>query len=129
MTPRVARLDAVVLSPADAGYLADALALFEGLARQVGSRPTAKLTALREELAAAARVSRSGGDASVSAGTVVVDPSSPHEYLDTTEAAAVLGCSPGNARDLARRGSVPAIRAGGRWLLESRAVHARAAGW
>lgn len=127
---RVARIDGVLLSPADAGYLAEALDLFETLARQFGSRPTPQLLALRSALAAAAGASRSAAAASDFRAAGVGGASSERaSYIDTNEAGRILGCTPGNARDLARRGTIPGIRAGGRWLLDAAAVHARAAGW
>ena len=50
----------------------------------------------------------------------------PGDVLASDEAAAVLGISAAGARDLARRGRLPAVRAGGRWLFQASAVVARA---
>lgn len=50
----------------------------------------------------------------------------PGDVLDTDEAAAILGISAAGVRDLARRGRLPAVQAGGRWLLAAVPVVERA---
>lgn len=50
----------------------------------------------------------------------------PYDLVDTAEAARILGCTPGNVRDLARRGRIPRHRAGGRWVYPARSVVIRA---
>ncbi|WP_433613781.1 helix-turn-helix domain-containing protein [Prescottella agglutinans] len=76
---------------------------------------------------AAACVSRAGGGARKLAGQSRAASLLGHEFVDTVTAASILGCSPGNVRDLARRGTLPARQVGGRWLVSADAVHARAA--
>lgn len=49
-----------------------------------------------------------------------------YDVLDTAEAAAIVGISPGGVRDLARRGRLAAHRAGGRWLYPAASVVAYA---
>lgn len=49
-----------------------------------------------------------------------------YDLLDTTEAATILGITPNAARDLARRGRIPARRAGTRWLYPAGPVVERA---
>lgn len=48
------------------------------------------------------------------------------DVLDVAEAAKVLGIGAAGVRDLARRGRLPAVRAGRRWLLHAGSVVARA---
>ena len=50
----------------------------------------------------------------------------PRDLLDSTEAAKILGITPHAVRALARRGRLPAYRAGGRWLLPAVDVIRRA---
>jgi excisionase family DNA binding protein len=45
----------------------------------------------------------------------------PHD-LGTGEAARIIGCTPGNVRDLARRGRLAATDTGTRWRFDSAAV-------
>lgn len=49
-----------------------------------------------------------------------------YDLVDTAEAAAILGISPGGVRYLADVGRLPAHRAGGRWLYPARSVVERA---
>lgn len=85
--------------------------------RPLGPRPLR----LKAELAAAsARVSGQPSNVSsnVSLTVTVTDSVQDPVYalIDSGQAAAVLGCTPGNVRDLARRGRLAARRAGGRWV-------------
>lgn len=62
--------------------------------------------------------------------SVTFDPESvqhaAYDLVDTAEAAAILGITPGGVRYLADAGRIPAHRAGGRWLYPARAVVHRA---
>jgi excisionase family DNA binding protein len=49
-----------------------------------------------------------------------------YDLMDTAEAAAILGITPGGVRYLADAGRIPAHRAGGRRLYPARAVVERA---
>ncbi|MHC9294183.1 helix-turn-helix domain-containing protein [Mycobacterium sp. LTG2003] len=49
-----------------------------------------------------------------------------YDLLDANEAATILGITPNAARDLARRGRIPARRAGTRWLYPAGPVVERA---
>jgi hypothetical protein len=53
-------------------------------------------------------------------------PLLPHDLIDSTEAGRILGISGHGARALARRGVLPAYRAGGRWLFPANEVVRRA---
>ncbi|MHA4852446.1 helix-turn-helix domain-containing protein [Rhodococcus sp. MSC1_016] len=123
----IQRLDGVFLSRADARTLVEALTLFRDLLPRMGSRPTARLDQLRIQLASAVRASDS--DARVSDSADNADPRAwfGHEFIDTAAAATLLGCSAANVRDLARRGTLPAVHVGGRWLVAADAVRTRAA--
>lgn len=50
-----------------------------------------------------------------------------HALIDSSQAAAVLGCTTGNVRDLARRGQLAARRVGGRWAYNGLEVERIAA--
>jgi hypothetical protein len=53
-------------------------------------------------------------------------PPLPRDLIDSTEAGRILGISGHGARALARRGVLPAYRAGGRWLFPANEVVRRA---
>ncbi|WP_371744210.1 helix-turn-helix domain-containing protein [Mycobacterium sp. DL592] len=46
----------------------------------------------------------------------------PYDVLTTGEAAAILGITANGVRDLARRGRIPAHRAGGSWLYPATSI-------
>ncbi|MCZ4278474.1 helix-turn-helix domain-containing protein [Rhodococcoides yunnanense] len=126
----------VMLDTEGALTLNDALAIFVELLRAQGSRPTAKLQAVRAQLASAVRtdvgVSDSGRDtlARVSKLTDAPGPgtsSDREEFIGTDVAAELLGCTVSNVRYLARRGALPGQSVGGRWLVDRAAVEERAA--
>lgn len=123
----IRRLEGVYLSPEDATTLADALAYCEDALIKTGRQWTPRMQALRSALAAAAYVSRTDGGARKLADQARADSLLGHEFVDTVTAAQVLGCTPANVRDLARRGTLPARRIGNRWLVSADAVHARTA--
>jgi Helix-turn-helix domain len=59
-------------------------------------------------------------------GSTESTPLLPRDLVDSTEAGAILGISGHGARALARRGVLPAYRAGGRWLFPANEVVRRA---
>ncbi len=117
----------VLLSPEDARFAVNA---FAALLRD--RRPSAQLADFMERLRtrtdAAADVP--GRITDGTARTVAPQPDSahhaPYDVLTTAQAADILGITCGGVRDLARRGRLPAHRAGGRWLYPAAAVVARA---
>ncbi|MBM4695294.1 helix-turn-helix domain-containing protein [Rhodococcus hoagii] len=113
----------VYLDAADAGLLVRLIDDYSAHLRSgVDDRALGnRVLALRAELDRAnARVSArpSNVSANVSVLGAQRDPSQSEVYalIDSGQAAAVLGCTPGNVRDLARRGRLAARRAGGRWV-------------
>lgn len=129
MRPEVQQVDhAVLLTPGAVSILVSGLAALEQLAGQRGARLTPALRSLAAQLAEAAEPT--GVGTGVGASTPV--PPGPwlalsgHDMLDTDEAAAILGCSASNIRDHCRRGTLPAHRTAGRWLLEREGVQLRA---
>ncbi|MDV7101658.1 helix-turn-helix domain-containing protein [Gordonia amicalis] len=127
--PTIEPISGVLLGVDDARVLSEALDVFVGVLAERGSQPTAKLDDLRRRLSRAnTRVSTE--NTRVHARQVAPQPDSGvhlgYELIDTARAAAILGITPDGVRDLARRGVLPAVRAGGRWLLASSAVVARA---
>lgn len=117
---------AVLLDSADAAYLAEAL---QRLCAQLpqGLSPSGKLGAIHAQLAkAVAYASNQGRDTSVDVREVGEQRDSRHaaayDLVDSGEASRILGCTPANVRDLARRGRLPRHRAGGRWLYPARSV-------
>lgn len=129
--PEVMAFDhAVVISPRAALLLVAAVRALEAAHVNRGARLTAALAAVVAQLDEAAAVGRTDGgtdaDARASDPPRSWAPLCAHDLLDTRQAAAALGCSPGNVRDLARRGALPAHRTGGRWLFERDGVDLRA---
>ncbi len=131
--PDIQRFDhAVLITPATAQTLVAALRAMEQLYRTRGARLTPALRSIVAQLdeAAAPAESPTGAPTDVDASTPVPRgawlPLSAHDLLTADEAADLLGCTPNNVRDLARRGALPAHRSGGRWLLEREGVQLRA---
>lgn len=127
--PTIEPISGVLLGAEDARTLAEALEVFTKVLAERGSRPTAKLDDLRRRLARAATRVPVGNTHADARGSAAQPDSGVHlgyELIDTTRAAAILGITADGVRDLARRGTLPAVRAGGRWLLASSAVVARA---
>lgn len=126
---------AVLLDPAEARYIADALELLADLlARQrdahgnpTPSRPTPRLAAVTAKLRKASQIAndpaRTGSaTASIRAPQQVpVDPDG-HAVMGTGAAARTLGLTPGAVRDLARRGRIPASYTGTRWQFDAAAI-------
>jgi excisionase family DNA binding protein len=129
MRPDVQRFDhAVMLSPAAVRTVVAGLRALEQLGRTRGARLTPALQAICAQLDEAAAPTDAGTDAHASTSVPAAPwlPLSAHDLLSSEEAADLLGCSPGNVRDLLRRGALPGHRTGGRWLLEREAVQLRA---
>lgn len=116
----------VLLSTREVQYV---LAAFEVLLR--GRRPSPTLADFIARLgrsAAAADVEhgKTCGGASLTGHGRDAETWLAGDVLDSDEAAAVLGITPAGVRDLARRGRLPAKRAGGRWVLHAASVVKRA---
>jgi len=133
MRPDVQRFDhAVMLSPVAVRTVVAGLRALEQLGRTRGARLTPALRAICAQLDEAAAVPElsTGAPTDVDASTPAPRsawlPLSGHDLLTADEAADLLGCTPNNVRDLARRGALPGHRTGGRWLLERDAVELRA---
>lgn len=122
----VRRLDGVYLAPEDARTLADALAYCEDALIKTGRQWTPKMRRLQSDITAAC-VSGTDADARKLADRTRATSLLGHEFVDTATAARILGCSPGNVRDLARRGTLPARRVGRVWLVSADALRARTA--
>lgn len=124
--PQVLRLNAaVLLTPAAARVLVDLVRRYEQVIAAKGARLTAPYAALLAQLEEAAADGGPDAGARTPVAAAPWLPLSSHDLVDTVEAAAVLGCTPSNVRDLARRGALPAHRTGGRWLLERDGVELR----
>lgn len=125
----IEKVSGVLLDASDADYLARAMKLLAALLAKQDSRPSPRLVDLERRLSRAssdATRSTTGGYVSGAKDSADRDALSAYEFVDTERAANILGCTPGNVRDLARRGRLPAIRSGGRWLYPAAAVVARA---
>lgn len=130
----IERVDGVIISADEVRVLVDALGVFRAVVRGQGARPTARLESLHTRLRAALGTPKTDADvretyARVSdpTGNAGRGSSFGHDVVDTATAAQLLGTSAANARDLARRGVVPAVRVGGRWIFDRRGVLGRAA--
>jgi excisionase family DNA binding protein len=120
-----------LLSSEDADYVAKALDLLRGILTDQGSRPTPRLDAVAEKLRrTVAKTGVSGPKTGADARFVASQGNSAdhqgYAFVDTDQAARILGCSTNNVRDLARRGALPARQAGGRWIFDAEAVMRRA---
>lgn len=119
----------VLLGADDAREVLRVIAAYERALAETRRQPSLRLTSLRNKLSrATSRVPTR--DTHVDARKQAAQPDSgvdhAHELFDTAQAAAVLGITSDAVRDLARRGRLPARKAGGRWLLAARAVVDRA---
>lgn len=121
----IRRLDGVFVDSEDARKIVRALRLFHGMLPKVGSRPTEEFEELLARLGTAVHASIPAVHASESTDGAHSLQSFDHEFVDTITAARVLGCTPGNVRDRARRGTLPAVQVGGRWLVSTAGLHGR----
>jgi len=121
----IRRVDGILISTDDARTLAEALRQFGAVLAHQGSRLTARMERLRAQLITASDVS-TGVSVRPSVPEQGSVPSLTNDTIGATEAARLLGCSPGNVRDLARRGALPAHRTGGRWIFDAHTVRMRA---
>jgi hypothetical protein len=127
----IERIAGTLLAPDDADYVFRALKLLSELLGKQGSRPTprlAEVTAKLGKTVAQADVSGRKTDATARNQGPQADSSDDFGYalISSAEAANILGCSPGNVRDLRRRGVLPARSSGGRWLYKASDVVRRA---
>lgn len=118
---------AVLITAADARTIATAIGILGAVLSRQGSKLTAEIEQLAERLSMAA----GDADGTPSNTSLATLPIARHDLvydLLTADAAAeILGCTPGNARALANRGTVRAHCIGGRWLFEANSVRERAA--
>lgn len=115
----------VLLDMSEAAVL---VATIDDLCRRAGRQPTGRLGPLITKLRRA--VAQTGDSATKTArlfGTVA-NPAEDctYELVTTGDAARILGCTPNNVRDLRRRGQLPALHTGTRWLYPARLVIDRA---
>lgn len=120
-------LRGVFLDPEDADYVGRALDLLRQQLRQNNTAPSAKLDAVTTRIMKAAenaRPARTNARPNASASQSQQDSTDDPVYgwITSNEAARILGCTPGNVRDRARRQTIPAHRAGGRWVYPSEAI-------
>lgn len=121
----------VLLDSNEARYVAEALARFLVVLGEHGLRASPTLldaeARLRKAAVGASDSTRSAsGGASGVGGHLSSSHSGVYDLVDSVEAAAILGCTPANVRDLARRGRLPAHRAGRGWVYPAQAVAERA---
>lgn len=126
----IERISGLVLDPESSDFLVRALELLADLLTARGSEATPKLLNVTETLRTGANTGGTRSNAGVSARIVDAEHDSAqtpwHAILDTKRAADILGITPNGVRDLARRGTLPARRAGREWLLDAAAVIRRA---
>ena len=126
----ISRVSGLVLDPDSTDFLVRALEMLTELLRARGAEPTAKLAAMTDELRtgaiAGAKRPKSGVSARFVDGESVSEHTPWHAILDSRRAADILGITPNGVRDLARRGSLPAHRAGREWMFDAAAVIRRA---
>ncbi|MGX9295155.1 helix-turn-helix domain-containing protein [Tsukamurella paurometabola] len=123
------RLDAIILTDSEIRYLLDVLTETQTALTRHGIRRSPRAEAfidrLRRVSTPVTRQGHSVGATDPAPGAQNDDPR-PYDLLDTADAARILGITPDGVRALVRRGTLPAFRAGGRWLVFSADVVARA---
>jgi hypothetical protein len=111
----------VMIDARTAGTIAAALRMLEELhKRRSGgqlSAPVRQVQLQFTELAAAYADAVGDADGIASPTAMVIDTGLPHDLIDTATAALILGCSAHNVRGLCRRGTLPAERRAGVWIL------------
>lgn len=118
----IERVSGVLLDAAEAQFVLDALQ-----ALPAGCRPSARLADVIGRLRRSVE-KLSAAQENTCADVRKLDPQqdsghiATYDLVDTGEAARILGCTPANVRDLARRGRIPAHRAAERWLYPARSV-------
>lgn len=127
----IQRFTGVLLDTEEAGYVARALDLLAQLLAGQRSQPTPKLASVTAKLhKAAENASASGRTGSISGSLRATqhdsDNDADYATVGTGEAARILGCTPGNVRDLARRGRLTVTHTGTRWRFDAQAVIALA---
>lgn len=122
----IERVSGVMVGPDDVDFLVRALEMLGELLTIRGAAPTQKLTEITAELRAGVNTGATRPKTGADASFVDTEPDSAHTpwhaILDTKRAAVILGITPNGVRDLARRGSLPARRAGRQWMLDAAAV-------
>lgn len=118
----ITQVNGLLLAPDDARYLLDALdALLSD--RRASPRLADFVARLRRS---AGKLASTQENTCVDVSIVGAQQDSAHtaayDLVDSGEAARILGCTPANVRDLARRGRLPRHRAGGRWVYPARSV-------
>lgn len=118
----IQRFTGLLLDVDDAAYLAGALTGYCEILREDGKQPRPRLEALRTKLTSV--ITDVSASNVKSCGAHGEDPGHDAGYatVTTAEAARILGTTPGNVRDLARRGRLRAQRPRGRWLYDTAAV-------
>ncbi|WP_373279123.1 MULTISPECIES: helix-turn-helix domain-containing protein [Gordonia] len=91
--------------------------------RQRGLGVKRRVLILAEQLAAAGE--RSDTPTAAHDTELVGAQSNVDDLIGTEQAAQRLGCSPENVRALCRRGSLPAVRHAGRWMIPDTVVAER----
>lgn len=123
------RLDAIVLTDSEIRYLLDVLTETQTALAKHGIRRSPRADAFIDRLR---RVStpptRQGHSVDAPDPAQGSESHHPrrHDLLDSAEAGRILGIGSDGVRALCRRGSLPAYRAGGRWLLLAEDVVRRA---
>ena len=118
---------AVLLELPDATFLADALDHDFQALQSCGIQPSARLADFHQRLAkAVASASQPTGNTLAHASKVDTQQDSGHialyDLVDTNGAAAIIGCTDSNVRDLGRRGRIPRHRAGRGWVYPAASV-------
>jgi len=115
-------VNGVLIAADDAAFLSAALRKLIELSDRGGGRAVARVYELERELARSATRSAIG---TAERARTPAPEISRVQLIDTSTAAAQLGCSERNVRAMAARGSLNAQRVGGRWLVDAAEVEAR----
>ncbi|MFI7165324.1 helix-turn-helix domain-containing protein [Rhodococcus erythropolis] len=118
-TDSLVRVQGVILDADTAAFLGAALRQLIKALDRLSQRPVPRVYDLERQLSSSAA---SSVDTAPQHHSEVPSAVSTTNLLDTEAAAAILHCTAENIRGLCRRGSLPAQRVAGRWLIPAEAV-------
>lgn len=116
MRPFTVPEDCVVLATEDAREIAAAIFAAADLASRHGARIRPRTLSLATDLASAAGTPETHH--------IEIEEHLEHEQIDTTTAAALLGCTDRNVRALAANKHLPGVKNGGQWRFNRSDVEA-----
>ncbi|MFD6893478.1 helix-turn-helix domain-containing protein [Rhodococcus sp. NPDC060086] len=112
----------VLLDADDARFLAQVLDATGPVLARGGAKLPPRAVALARFLADASADADASAPVPADPGLVSLIPDAD-PFVDSATAAAHLGCTTSNIRDLLRRGRLQGVRHNGRWLVDATSLH------